>query len=249
MIHAVFALLLLVVAAAAQPEPRWSPDNKYYAVNEAGRQVGKGQEKERFVVYTARGAQVAVAHVWEVEPNASVRVGIRGCESWGWVDNARLFCEGSINPSTGVYLVFDARSGRELAEYLGTAFTWSPDLRRIANEGNVPHFMPPEAKCDSIEIDGKSVFPAKADARHWFRSALVWSPDSRFVAAVDQRGAEGETFLVVVGLRGLVFEQKLRSQDPDPEWPPQRNYSLGWTGSLITVGYMSSYEEVALPKQ
>src|SRR5579859_7367290 len=113
--RAIAAALLAIVffpctRAGGEDSPVWSPDHILYAVDSPGERVGKGQERERLVVFNQRGKKIAVAHICETEPDGTMRVGIRGCESWGWVDSTRLFCEGSINPSTGIYLVFDARS-------------------------------------------------------------------------------------------------------------------------------------------
>ncbi len=121
------------VPAFCQDERIWSPDRTLYAEDRAGEKVGQGQERERFVIYTSAGQQLAIAHVWLVQPDGAYRAGIRGCESWGWVDNARLYCEGSINPHVGIYLVFDAKTGAELNEFAGIDFVWSPDKSSVAN--------------------------------------------------------------------------------------------------------------------
>jgi hypothetical protein len=80
-------------------------------------QHGKGIERERLVVYSAAGKEVATAHVWLVEPDGTLRAGIRGCESFGWFDASRIFCRGSINPHMAIELIFDAQTGRELQEF------------------------------------------------------------------------------------------------------------------------------------
>jgi len=53
----------LHIPASAQPGRRWSPDRKRYAVTEAGRKFGAGEERERIVVYTNAGVRAAIAHV------------------------------------------------------------------------------------------------------------------------------------------------------------------------------------------
>src|SRR5271169_5363662 len=116
------AAVLFLCSRATGATVVWSPDHKLYAVDSPGQQVGKGQERERLEIFTEQGKQIAVAHVWLVEPDGTNRAGIRGCESWGWVDSARVFCEGIADPDNGIYLVFDARSGRELQELIGTGF-------------------------------------------------------------------------------------------------------------------------------
>ncbi|HMD96811.1 MAG TPA: hypothetical protein VKM93_05700 [Terriglobia bacterium] len=214
----------------------WSPDHKLYAVDSPGQQVGKGQERERIEVFTENGEKTAVAHVWLVEPDGTQRVGIRGCEDWGWVDSTRLFCEGSINPNVGVYLVFDARSGRELRELGGTGFVWSPDHSRIADVGDARDLGTVSEESTSIEIDGKAVFPSQKDTEvHRFRSGLVWSPDSRQIAVVDQRQGQGSLYLVVIGVAGSKSEHKLPWQEKAQDWPPDLDYGVRWAGNQIIV--------------
>ena len=130
------AAVVFICSRATGATVAWSPDHKLYAVDSPGQQVGKGQERERLEIFTGQGKPVAVAHVWLVEPDGTGRVGIRGCESWGWVDSMRLFCQGTAGPDSGVYLLFDASSGRELQELIGRGFVWSPDRARIANVGD-----------------------------------------------------------------------------------------------------------------
>ncbi|NWF83315.1 MAG: hypothetical protein HXY18_05750, partial [Bryobacteraceae bacterium] len=54
-----------------------------------------------------------------------------------WVGNYRISCQGSINQSTRVLLLFDALSGRELLEQFGLEFAWSPDGQVLASRGNI----------------------------------------------------------------------------------------------------------------
>ncbi len=225
-------------AAGGPTDRRWSPNRRLYAVRERGQQVADGNERERILVYTSAGKQMAIAHVWLVEPGGVGRVGIRGCEEFGWINNSRIFCEGTINPSTGVYLVFDARSGRELHELLGGPFTPSRDASHIASFGNVPHFSTEEEKSDSIEIDGGHVYPPDTDReRHWFRSGLAWSPDGRQVAVADHRQTDKSLWLVVASVMGGVSEYRVPWSIPAEEWPPTRDISIRWNGTRVGVGY------------
>lgn len=66
-------------------------------------------------------------------PDGTGRVGIRGCESSGWIDSTRVYCEGTFNPSMVIYRWFDAMSGKEIGESFGSEFTWSPDRTTLAN--------------------------------------------------------------------------------------------------------------------
>jgi len=154
---------------------------------------------------------------------------------------------GSINPSTGVYLVFDARSGRELHEFIGDHFVWSPDASRVASLGNVPHFSALEAKADSLEIDGTRVYPLLNDReRHWFRSEPTWSANSRSVAIVDHRQTDGSLWLIVASADGHYSDYKLPWQIPLGEWPPERDVSIRWDRPRIVVQYAGRTQVVSV---
>lgn len=227
----------------------WSPDHNLYAVDSAGRQVGKGQERERLEIFTEQGEKIAVAHIWLVEPDGTYRAGIQGCESWGWADSTRLFCEGTINPNYGDYLVFDARSGRELRELIGTGFVWSPDHSWIADVGDAREFGTVSENSSSIEVDGKPIFPSEKDTElHWFHSGLVWSPDSRGIAIVDHRQRQGALYLVVVGVTGSRFEHKLQWQQKAENWPPDLNFSVRWAGNQIIVAHGARTQTVVMAR-
>jgi len=238
----------LFVGSHAMGDARvWSPDHKHYAIDSPGLQVGKGQERERLEVFTEAGEKIAVAHVWLVEPDGTQRAGIRGCEEWGWVDATRLFCEGSIGPNVGVYLVFDARSGGELRELGGTGFVWSPDHSRIADVGDARDLGTVSEESASIEIDGKPVFPSEKDTEvHWFRSGLVWSPDSRHIAVVDYRQRQGSLYLVVIGVTGSKFEHKLQWQEKAEDWPPDLDFRVRWAGGQIIVTHGEKTQTVVM---
>jgi hypothetical protein len=227
----------------------WSPDHELYAVDFPGEQVGKGQERERLEIFTERGEKVAVAHVWLIEPDGTNRAGKRGCESWGWVDSTRLFCEGTINPDYGDYLVFDARSGRELWELIGTGFVWSPDGSRIANVGDARDLGTVSENSNSIEVQGEPVFPSKKDTDlHRFRSALVWSADSCLLGVVDHREKEGSFYLIVVGVSGRSFEHKLDWQENKGDWPPELDFSVRWVGRKIIVTHGGTTQTVTVAR-
>jgi hypothetical protein len=159
-----------------------------------------------------------------------------------------LFCQGAINPNDGVYLVFDARSGRELRELIGTGFVWSPDLSRIADVGDARELGTDSDNSNSIEIEGKRRFPSQeVTDLHWFRSELVWSPDSRYVAVADLRQKQGNLYLVVVGLTGNTFERKLDWQETAGDWPPDLDFSVRWAGNQIIVAHGGRTQTVAMP--
>jgi hypothetical protein len=232
------AIVMAVVAGALAGQTRIpSPDGKLYAVSEEGPKEGKGQEIDRFGIFTAQGTRVSVIHIWLTEPDGTGRVGIRGCERSGWIDSKRFYCEGSINPSTGIYRWFDATAGKELGERGGSEFTWSPDGMALANFGNVPHFMDVELKCDSLEFGAKTWAPEGDKEQHWFRSAVSWSPDSRFVAVIDhQRRVKKAFFLEILEAKtGAHRELKLQWPDQADEWYPDHDFDIEWTATQVTV--------------
>jgi hypothetical protein len=225
-----------------------SPDRTLYAVAERGQRVGKGEERERLVIYTAGGARVAIAHVWLVEPDGTLRVGIRGCEDWGWVDSTRVFCRGTINPSTEIYLVFDAKTGNQLREFVGSNFLWSPDHRYLTNSGNVPHFTSVDDKSDSIELQGKPLYPNPGDTeQHWFRSLPVWAADSRAFALVDHRRKQNTFVLVVATVAGRISEFPLALNAESEEWPAPLDFELRWNGRRIVIQHHSTQQIVNIP--
>jgi len=223
--------ILVIPSLWAQSEPKFSPENSRYASLERGRKVGKGEERSRIVVFAKSGQQLAIAHIWNVTPDG-VQMGDtpRGCEDWGWIDKDRLFCQGSINPWTEAYLVFDASSGRELGVGLGTSFTWSPDGRRLANFGV-------GRETDSFDISGKTAWPPAGSKEHrWFRSELTWSPDSKRVAVIEQRRLAAGLFLIVVDGVGppRAFPiQGVASWDEDDHG--RRDLRIEWSDPEILV--------------
>lgn len=105
-----------------------------------------------------------------------------------------------LNPSLGVYTVHDPNSGKPLDAYGGYGFVRSPDGRKVAHAGWVPHFSPPYAHSDTIKIDHKVVYPTggsnlaqrdSADGNVWhgiheLRSPIVWSADGKSVALMER---------------------------------------------------------------
>jgi hypothetical protein len=216
-----------------------SPDKTLYAVQEKGQRIGQGEERERVSVFTSAGKLVSVLHIWLTESDGTFRVGIRGCESSGWIDSSRFFCEGSLNPSTGVYRWFDARTGKELGEALGTQFTWSPDYTELACFGNVPHFSDVDAKSDSLNV-GAHTWPPESPPdpeQHWFRSDLSWSPDGKSVAIVDhQRRIRKAFFLEILDSKtGKRTEHRLQWPDEVDDGYPDHDFNIEWTASQVAV--------------
>jgi len=234
-----FVLIALSAALLCARVRIPSPDNKFYAVEEKSQKVGQGEEIERVSIFTADGKLVSVLHVWLTEPDGMGRIYFRGCESSGWIDSTRFFCEGSFNPSQEIYRWFDVRTGKEIGETAGSEFTWSPDHTKLAQFGNVGHFWPEDVKSDWVEI-GSKTWPANLahdPEQHWFRSVLTWSPDSKLIAVVDhQRRIRKAFFLEIVDAKtGKATEHKLQWPDEADEWYPDHDFIIEWTGNQVTV--------------
>lgn len=100
------------------------------------------------------------------------------------------------NPSLNFYYEVDARTGRVLRELRGYAFTRSPDGRRVAHAGQVPHFAAAPLKSFYLQVDGRTLYPKGGGPEErgiqlengvhrnvldlW--SNLAWAPSGRAVA-------------------------------------------------------------------
>jgi len=222
----------------------WSPDKKLYAIILPGKIVGKRESCQRFEIHVADSKPISMVYVGESDPAP------RGCERWGWIDSKRIYCEGSLNPSTGVYLYYDARPGRQMGERWGNEFTWSPDKSKIANFGNVPHFSDWDRKSDSLEIENYKFPKEEGTERHIFRSAIYWSPDNKKAAIVDHQLQKNAFFLIVISAEtGEIFMRQLKyNETVKDEWPGNLNYLLKWNGAqIIAHTPAGAAEEIVLP--
>lgn len=225
--------LVFRLAQPAPPDAIWAPGRQHYAL------VERSDLEDwacRITIRSARGVKTAVAHAWRKQPDGTLRVSPREC-SLRWIDASRLACQGSINPSTLVHLVFDASTGRELHQFFGLEFAWSPDGRTLASRGNVPHFMDWNEKSDSLEVNGKRVYPpANATGRRLFRSALSWSPDSLRIAVVCQNVGQRAVSLLFADPSGIVTERNLPwPPGNSSEFPAPAGFTITWQGRTAVV--------------
>jgi len=121
------------------------------------------------------------------------------------IDEARIAVECHINPSVSAYLDVEIASGHVKQSLFGVWFTRSPDRKKVAHAGSIPHFAPPFAKSNYLQIDGKTVYPAFGKGQspeqrpeaveqrgsvyfgiHEFLPGLDWSPDSKWVAFIER---------------------------------------------------------------
>ena len=156
-----------------------------------------------------------------------------------WIESGRLAVECHINPSLEEYFEVDVVGGRTTKDLLGYWFERSPDRQKVAHVGWIPHFAPAYAKSNSLQIDGKTVYPAGDGASrdaslaerrgavyvgiHDFHSGLSWSPDGTRVALLERvfdwqpdgpdsnAGTElnGREFLVVAGEAGAAMRMEI----------------------------------------
>lgn len=129
--------------------------------------------------------------------------------SIAWVgDNAvSAVCHG--NPSMSEYVEIDLSTGRTVRDLVGYNFTVSPNGKEVAHVGWVPHFAPPYAKSEYLQIDHTTIYPLPKGTSpveekglpeppkvvhqkgllyqgiHEFMPEMYWSPDSRRIALVD----------------------------------------------------------------
>jgi hypothetical protein len=121
-----------------------------------------------------------------------------------WPAEATIAAECHRNPSLSEYVETDLRTGKTIKDLLGYGFTPSPDGKYVAHVGPNPHFAPPPAHSNYLQIDKLTVYPLPKGARpgeqrpevarqgrtrwtgiHNFVSDFFWSPDSERVAFVD----------------------------------------------------------------
>ena len=69
-------------------------------------------------------------------PEAHVS-GMRFIEGLEWISDQRLVVSGSVNPSTGEYVLVDIGTGKEVGGYLTDGFAWTRQQRpRDCQDGN-----------------------------------------------------------------------------------------------------------------
>ena len=129
--------------------------------------------------------------------------------SIAWVGDNAVSAVCHINPSLSEYLERDLSTGQTTRDLGGYNFTVSPDLKLVAHVGWVPHFAPPYAKSEYLQIDHTTIYPLPQGMRpveqkglaeppqvvhqngllfqgiHEFMPEMFWSPDSQRIALVD----------------------------------------------------------------
>jgi hypothetical protein len=114
-----------------------------------------------------------------------------------WIDDHHIGAQCHINPSLEQCLEIDTEAAAHTTRtFLGLRFTPSPDRKKVAHLGWIPHFSPPYAQSHYIQINGKTVYPPEGRETPQQKRDLnagvhgigefQWSPDSSRLALVDQ---------------------------------------------------------------
>jgi hypothetical protein len=123
-----------------------------------------------------------------------------------WTGPDAIAAECHINPSLSEYIETTISTRRATRRLAGYDFKRSPDSTKVAHVGWIPHFAPPFAKSNYLQIEDTTIYPlppgkhpvAQADPPdvvrnkgltysgiHDFRYGLTWSPDSQRIALID----------------------------------------------------------------
>lgn len=147
--------------------------------------------------------------------------GINAVLQLGWLDDRRVWVEGHVTPSSGIYYAWDASSGKQLDERWGSWFAPSPNGKHVAQVEHVPHGarMRPH-----LLIDGEIAYPRGAVAGAL--SQLTWSPDGNALAFVEAAGERAS--VVVIGAGGRLRE-RLTPTEPvtDLRWIDGNHLRIG----------------------
>jgi hypothetical protein len=123
-----------------------------------------------------------------------------------WIDERKISVECHLNPSLGEYIELDIVTARTTRDLLGYDFVKSPDGKYVAHVGWIPHFAPPYAKSNYVQLDLTTIYPLPRGAKpvknrlgsdvvrqrgltylgiHEFMPGFSWSSDSRHITFVD----------------------------------------------------------------
>ncbi len=129
--------------------------------------------------------------------------------SLAWTGAGAIAAVCHINPGLGEYIETDLASGAVRRDLLGYWFTPSPDGKRVAHVGWIPHEAPPFAQSNYLQVDETTLYPLPKGSGpvtqkpgesspavvenqgnvftgiHEFKGGFAWAADSDRVALVD----------------------------------------------------------------
>jgi hypothetical protein len=183
------------------------------------------------LVFDRHGQRLATIPIKPVV-KGEVESGMRAVEYLEWIDQNRIVVGGSINPSSGEYLVIDASTGRTLQELVddGAGIAVSPDGAHLASISGAPHFASAATQAAKLVVDGNPVL-ALQDLGVTVDGRPLWSPDSGALAIRVRRRDELPAL--------LVWNRNLRTHSltslPAPAQPGSRA-AMAWRGAdLVAV--------------
>jgi Tol biopolymer transport system component len=158
---------------------RWSPDRQRIAYVHASSQSQHGVT-DVIVLDTRDLSLTAIANLtWEDSLTAVLRL--------GWHGDDAVWIEGHVNPSTSIYYEWDVTTKKRVREIRGSRFAWSSDGRHLAHLEHRMHFTTDASRPPAIVVDGRTIWSA-TDSEERIGSPLTWSPDSKRLAFLTDRG-------------------------------------------------------------
>jgi len=135
----------------------------------------------------------------------------RACTSilfiW-WTKPSSIAAECHIDPSLSEYIETNIGTGKTTRDLMGYWFVPSHDGNMVAHVGWVPHFAPPFARSNYLQIGDQTIYPVPKDddhpvkqngfppyeprqrglsyfGIHEFETAPAWSPDVKHIGLID----------------------------------------------------------------
>lgn len=173
--------------------PKWSPDGRrvvYLDSRPGPHSLGL------LVVADTRGTVLSTYSVSTMAADGTEIAGMRFIENIGWMDNAHLFAEGSVNPHVTEYRTIDVASGR-IGGFGGSGFATCVKTGRVAFW--LPVFPPNTAMTLKLSTSEAPVFTFPDwNALPTIFVELAWNRGCEALGFVDQR-APAHFVLVVAG--------------------------------------------------
>jgi len=208
-------------------DPLWSKDGTKIAFL---RKIDKGVALDNLIVVDPEsGRTLANIRICPVIPGEVYDINYVERIEWLTADN--IAAAGNVNPSSVHTLVFDARTGKELTDYIdddgGAVF--SPDGEHVAAETGAPHWTPDWGSAPELDIGDQRVYPAKG-VHVTLLSKPAWSDDSKEVAVVVEDYKSKRRSIVLCGLQGTCESTALPAEAKSE---PYDRFQVQWNGDRI----------------